>query len=70
MGHIEKRFYSRNNLSQCVRGVIIDDANQLIELILLLDSETEYMPRCKGEFTMSLEGEKNYINSIINGKMI
>lgn len=68
MGYVEKRLFSKNNFSWCIRSATIDDASQLLELIPLIDRETEYMLRCEGEFTMSLEDEKNYIESIINGK--
>lgn len=51
-----------------IRKVILDDAEELLSLIPKIESQSPYMLRNKGEFTLDLKEERNYINSIVNSE--
>lgn len=68
MACIETKSYFKNNLSWKIRSVCIDDAERLLELIPMLDSETEFMLRSPDEFQMSLDEEIQYITEKLLGE--
>lgn len=48
-----------------IREPIVDDAKDIISLIAKADTETLFLAREPGEFTTTLEREKEIINSVI-----
>ena len=51
-----------------VRPVKISDAQQLIEIIPMIDTQTPFMVRSEGEFNLTLEQEIEFISSKLNAK--
>ena len=51
-----------------VRPVKISDAEQLIEIIPIIDTQTPFMMRSEGEFGLTLEQEIEFISSKLKSK--
>lgn len=63
MAIVESKRFEGKGLSFIIRSARIEDAEQLLELIPKLDSETPFMLREPGEFNMTLEQEREFIKS-------
>lgn len=44
----------------------VDDAAELMDFVQTVDGETEFLLREPGEFSLSLDEERNYIEEILH----
>lgn len=63
MAVIQPRMFERNGFGFLIRNAQIEDAEQLIELIPRLETETDFLLREPGEFKITLEQERAYIKN-------
>ncbi|MCT4595862.1 MAG: GNAT family N-acetyltransferase [Anaeromicrobium sp.] len=68
MARIEPREFHKNNIRIIVRSAEINDASDLINIVPILDRETDYMLRTEGEFKCTLEEEENIIKRKLENK--
>ncbi|PAB60429.1 GNAT family N-acetyltransferase [Anaeromicrobium sediminis] len=68
MARIEPREFLKNNIKIIVRSAEINDANDLINIVPIIDRETDYMIRIEGEFKCTLEEEESIIKRKLESK--
>lgn len=56
----------KNGKSVLIRKPYMEDAQQLINVMKIADAETRFLARNPGEFSATVEQEKNMIQSVIN----
>lgn len=56
----------KNGETLCIRMAEERDAQGLIELIKLVDTETKFLAREPGEFNFTLEQEQSFLNGMMN----
>lgn len=63
-----KEFSLKDNQKLIVRNPVEEDAQSLIELMKVMDCETKFLAREPGEFNLTVEQEKTFINNSLNNE--
>lgn len=69
MATIEKIKYVTKGKEIILRIVEVSDAEEMIQVLKKIDSETTFLLREPGEFNMTLEEERSFIQSQINSEV-
>lgn len=56
----------KNGKNIIIRKPVIEDAEAIINLISVADTETKFLTRNPGEFCITIEQEKAYISNLLN----